>query len=109
MFFLFPGAELRGEAVHGHHGVHVATEIVKILLVEGEDDVSEVVNVRPAGISSNTLDNLYEERLSVCVHNRNQRINFSGDIDQVCDEAGGTLDRVLFWHRETRDGGLEYE
>ena len=33
-------------------------EIVEILLVESEDDVSEVVNVAPARLAPHTPDNL---------------------------------------------------
>ena len=58
MLLLLPRADLSGEAVHGDHSVHVATEIVKILLVEGEDDVSEVVNVAPTRLSAHTPDHL---------------------------------------------------
>ena len=106
MFLLFPGAELGRESVHGHHRVHVSAEVVEILLVEGEDDVREVVDVGPAGVPAHALDHLDEQRLAVGVHDRNQRLHFSGDIDQVCDEAGGALDRMLLRHRQTGDGGL---
>ena len=58
MLLLLPGAELGGEAVHGDHGVHVAAEVVEILLVEGEEDVGEVVNVGPARLPAHTLDHL---------------------------------------------------
>ena len=60
MLLLLPRADLRGEAVHGDHGVHVAAEVVKILLVEGEDDVGEIINEAPARLSTNTPNHLDE-------------------------------------------------
>ena len=77
MLLLLPGAELGGEAVHGDHGVHVAAEVVEILLVEGEEDVGEVVNVGPAGLSPNTLHHLHEQSLPVGVDQRHQGLHFS--------------------------------
>ena len=58
MLLLLPRADLSGEVVHGDHGVHVAAEVVKILLVQGEDNVSEVINVAPARLSAHTPDHL---------------------------------------------------
>ena len=61
MLLLLPCADLSREAVHSDHGVHVAAEVVKILLVEGEDDVSEVVNVVPTRFSTHTPNHLDEK------------------------------------------------
>ena len=58
MLLLLPRADLSGEAVHGDHGVHVAAEVVKILLIEGEDDVGEVVNEAPTCFSTHTPNHL---------------------------------------------------
>ena len=52
-------------------------EIVEILLVESEDDVSEVVNVRSAGFSSHALHDLHEESLPVIVYQRYEGFHFS--------------------------------
>ena len=63
MLLLLPGADLSGEALHADHGVHVATEVVKIL--QSEDDVCEVVNVTSAGFSSHTPDHLEEQSVRI--------------------------------------------
>ena len=65
MLLLLPRADLSGEAVHGDHGVHVAAEVVKILLVEGEDDVGEVVYEAPACLSTNTPNHLKKPVLTM--------------------------------------------
>ena len=65
MLLLFPRADLGGEAVHGDHGVHVAAEVVKILLVQSEDDVSEVVNVAPTRLPANTSNHLKEQPIRI--------------------------------------------
>ena len=62
---MVPGADFSGEALHGDHGVHVATEVVKILLVQSEDDVCEVVNVASAGFSSHTPHHLEEQSIKI--------------------------------------------
>ena len=67
---MLPGAELRQESIwmashDSHHCVHVATEIVKILLVPGnKGDISGVVVVGFANVNARALDHLYEQHLS---------------------------------------------
>ena len=124
MLLLLPRADLSGEVVHGDHGVHVATEIVEILLVEGEDNVSEVVNVAPASLSPHTTNHLVhqsevntnqpirgqchleEQLLAVCVDKGHQGLHLPGHGDQVTQEAGGALHWMLLRHGQARDGRL---
>ena len=95
MLLLISGADFSGEALSIDHTVHVPeisfnkenllpntevglpAEIVEIFLVEGEDDICEVVNVGPAGLPPNTLHHLHEQSLPVGVDQRHQGLHFS--------------------------------
>ena len=64
---MLPGAELRQESIwmashDSLHCVHVATEIVKILLVPGNK--GDISGVGTANVNARALDHLYEQHLS---------------------------------------------
>ena len=62
---------------------NLPAQVVEIFLVEGQQDVGEVVDVGSAGSTANTSDDCHEELLPVLVYQWHQGFNFPGGICKV--------------------------
>ena len=91
LLFCLSAAQLRWEVLSCHHCVHVPAhieiihmdcqsnmpaQVVKIFLVQGQQDVGEIVNVRSAGSAANASDDCHEELLPMLVYQWHQGFNF---------------------------------